>query len=587
LPDDFNPVLDGTLYSLAVQTDGKILVGGNLYTGTVMDGIQRLNADGIRDSAFNPSVYGEVLSIAVQADGKILVGGDFIRLGVQLCSGFGRLNADGTLDFAYHTPFDDYFVESLVVQADGKILVGSIFTWALGRPPYYLCRLNAVGTLDSAFAPGADGDINSIAVQADGNILVGGGFSTLGGQPRIGIGRLNTDGTLDSAFDPRADGGVNPIAVQADGKILVGGGFSTLGGQPRNRIGRLNNTAPATQSLSYDGSKIIWLRGGTSPEVWYTRFDFSTNGLTWTSLGTGTRIPGGWRRLGVSFPPHSILRAQGSVSGSHYNGSGWFVEAYYGMPFFLLQPASRTNQVGTPATFSVIAGGSEPFSFQWRKDGVPLVDGGNIAGAATAVLSLTNLLGASAGAYSVVVSNGFGSVTSVVARLTVIDPVIAVQPVSQSGNVGESVKFSVTAVGTEPLRYQWRKDSVALVDGGNIAGAATAVLRLTNLLRASAGAYSVVVSNGFGSVTSAVATLVVGPTPPVILTGDGAFGVISNQFGFNVSGVSSQVVVVERSSNLLQWLPLQTNTLGSSPVYFSDPAWSQTPHRFYRARLGQ
>jgi len=754
--------------SLVVQADGKILVG-SIFTwlsGAPPYYLCRLNADGTLDSAFAhliPPWEESIYSIAVQADGKILVGGDFTTLHGQPRNGIGRLNADGTLDSGFNPGMG--VVYSLAVQADGKILAGGSFTKLGGQPRSGIGRLNADGTLDGAFDPGVSGTVYSLVVQADGKILVGGYFTTLGGQPRNGIGRLNADGTLDSAFDAGAEWTVNSIAVQADGKILVSGHFSSLGGQPRNGIGRLNNTAPATQSLSYDGSKIIWVRGGTSPEVCYTRFDFSTNGLTWTSLGTGTRIAGGWRRLGVSFPPHSILRAQGYVSGSYNNGSGWFVEAYYGMPVFLLQPASRTNQVGTPGTFSVIAGGSEPFSFQWRKDGVPLMDGGNIAGAATALLSLTNLLGANAGGYSVVVSNGFGSVTSVVARLTVVDPVIAVQPVSQNGNAGQSVTFSVTAVGTEPLRYQWRKDSVPLLDSANVGGAATAALSLTNLLRASAGAYSVVVSNGFGSVTSvvatlsvndpviavqplsqngnagqsvtfsvtvagteplryqwyeeggplvdggniagtttarlrlanvlgsdaggfsvvvsngfgsvtsvvarltvidpviavqplsqngnagqsvtfsvtavgteplryqwrkdsvqlvdganiagaatavlrlinllrvsvgdysvvvsngfgsatsAVATLLVGLTPPVILTGDGAFGVISNQFGFNVSGVSSQVVIVERSSNLLQWLPLHTNTLGSSPVYFSDPGWSQSPHGFYRARL--
>jgi uncharacterized delta-60 repeat protein len=209
-PDSFNPDAGGggvyDAYSLVVQADGKILVGGSFSTlgGQTRNGIGRLNADGTLDSAFDPGVGG-VYSLAVQADGKILVGGSFSTLGGRLCSGFGRLNADGTLDFAYHTPFDQYIVRSLVVQADGKILVGSIFTWLSGAPPYYLCRLNADGTLDSAFAhliPPWEESIYSIAVQADGKILVGGDFTTLHGQPRNGIGRLNADGTLDSAFNP-------------------------------------------------------------------------------------------------------------------------------------------------------------------------------------------------------------------------------------------------------------------------------------------------------------------------------------------------------------------------------------------------
>ena len=58
-----------------------------------------------------------------------------------------------------------------------------------------------------------------------------------------------------------------------------------LGGQPRDNIGRLNNTTPATQALGYDGWSITWLRGGSSPEVYQTAFDFSANGLDWASLG--------------------------------------------------------------------------------------------------------------------------------------------------------------------------------------------------------------------------------------------------------------------------------------------------------------
>src|SRR5207245_857346 len=96
-------------------------------------------------------------------------------------------------------------------------------------------------------------------------ILVGGEFTTLVGQSRNYIGRLNADGTLDASFNPGADNDVYSLAVQADGKILVGGYFTTLGGQSRNYIGRLDNTGPPTQSLTFDGSTLTWMRGGTSP----------------------------------------------------------------------------------------------------------------------------------------------------------------------------------------------------------------------------------------------------------------------------------------------------------------------------------
>jgi hypothetical protein len=108
---------------------------------------------------------------------------------------------------------------------------------------------------------------------------------------------------LPDPFTPRAGGPVYSLAIQADGKVLVGGWFSLLGGQRRDGLGRLNNTEPATQSLGYDGSKITWLRGSASPEVWRTTFAHSADGSAWTSLGPGTRIPGGWQLGDVSLPP--------------------------------------------------------------------------------------------------------------------------------------------------------------------------------------------------------------------------------------------------------------------------------------------
>ena len=118
------------------------------------------------------------------------------------------------------------------------------------------------------------------------------------------------------------------LALQADGKLLVGGWFTTLGGQSRNRIGRLNTTVPATQSLTFDGSTLTWRRGGASPEVWRTTFDFSTNGTDWAGLGAGTRTAGGWQLANVSLPSaNGTIRARGYVTGGYCQGSAWFVES--------------------------------------------------------------------------------------------------------------------------------------------------------------------------------------------------------------------------------------------------------------------
>jgi uncharacterized delta-60 repeat protein len=219
------------------------------------------------------------------------------------------------------------------LQADGKILVGGDFTTLGGQSRYYMGRLNADGSLDTSFNPGANNGVYSLALQADGKILVGGNFGMLAGQGRRNIGRLNADGTLDPSFNPGANDVVLSLALQADGKILVGGDFTTLGGQIRNHIGRLNNTDPATQSLTFDGSTLTWTRGGTSPEVWRTTFEYSSDGgASWTNLGEGIRIPGlpagqpgGWQLTGLALPTNTTFRARGYIVGG--NGSSWFVEA--------------------------------------------------------------------------------------------------------------------------------------------------------------------------------------------------------------------------------------------------------------------
>ncbi len=72
---------------------------------------------------------------------------------------------------------------------------------------------------------------------------------------------------------------------------------------------------------------------------------------------------------------------------------------------------------------------------------------------------------------------------------------------------------------------------------------------------------------------------------PVIITGDDLFGVLSNQFGFSVDGLAGWTVVVERSPDLRQWLPLQTNLMSSNRIYFSDSDGAQFPSQFYRVRL--
>ncbi len=348
LDPDFNPGVTAgywpwpSVTALALQPDGKILLGGIFggVGGQPRLNIARLNPNGTVDPDFNPGAtggeYPAVSSLALQPDGKILVGGNFTHVGGQPRTNMARLNPDGTVDqgFAPHATGPPRpaqpAVYSVLIQPDGKILVGGVFTNIAGQPRRNLARLNQDGTVDPGFDPEPGLYVYTQGLQADGKILVGGCFWWIGGAERIALARLLADGTVDSEFNARISGTemptVDSLAVQPDGKILIAGWFTQVGQQGRTNFARLHNTDPATQSLGYAGSKVTWLRGGTSPEVWRTTFDYSPDGSTWTNLGAGTRILGGWELDGVSLPSGGVIRARGYIPSGQYNGSAWFVE---------------------------------------------------------------------------------------------------------------------------------------------------------------------------------------------------------------------------------------------------------------------
>jgi uncharacterized delta-60 repeat protein len=259
--DGFDPNANGEVHVVAVQPDGKILLGGDFTTLSPNGGapvarkrIARLNPDGTLDTAFNPIALGRVLSIAVEADGKILVGGEFDTIGGQNRSHIARLDATtGAADS--FDPGANASVLSIAVQPDGKIVAGGQFTTIGGQTRHYIARLDpSAGAVDS-FDPNASDSVVSIVVQADGKILVGGAFNgtnSIGGAARNFIARLDPISGVADSFDPNANNSVISIAVQADGKILAGGNFNganSIGGMTRNFIARLNSTTGLPDSF--------------------------------------------------------------------------------------------------------------------------------------------------------------------------------------------------------------------------------------------------------------------------------------------------------------------------------------------------
>ena len=246
---------DYGVYCMAMQPDGKVLIGGNfgLVNGVRRVGVARLNEDGSLDTGFLNGLSGadsDVMSVAVQADGKVLIGGFFTSVSGVNRSYIAQLNADGSLDTGFLNGLSgpDDCVYSVAVQADRKILMGGWFRLVNGLGRSSIARLNADGSLDTGFLNGLSGTdywVSSVAVQANGKILIGGGFTTVNGISRNRMARLNANGSLDTGFLNGLSGvtgyEIDSVAVQPDGKVLIGGDFGQLNGVGRERIARLNS----------------------------------------------------------------------------------------------------------------------------------------------------------------------------------------------------------------------------------------------------------------------------------------------------------------------------------------------------------
>ena len=179
-------------------------------------------------------------------------------------------------------------------------------------------------------------------------------------------------------------------------------------------------------------------------------------------------------------------------------------------PSITTQPQTQSVSAGQTATFSVIASGTAPLTYQWMKNNVP------VAGATASSYTTPATTAPDSGAqYTVVVTNSYGTVTSTVALLLVSSspPAISVQPANRSVADGAQVSFNVTATGPGTLSYQWQRN------GTNITGATSSTYAITAVTMADSGVtFRVIVTNVNGATPSANAILTVTPAAPSIAT---------------------------------------------------------------------
>lgn len=396
------------VYSMIEQPDGRILIGGefNAVNGQFRDRVARLEADGRLDTNFltRLGLNGTVHSMALQPDGRVIVGGVF---SIPLPGGgymhhLARLETNGAVDFSFNAGTNLYaantvlqFVRCLQLLPDGKILVGGGFNRAAGSARDYLARFLPDGTLDASYGvvplPGPGGPIFSMAEAPGGLIYVGGAFTNFNGVAMTNLARLLPDGTWDETFRvqpvPSGDGWmINALAVDAGGRVTT----------VRSWYSSYDNSYHSSTIFRYDANGRLETNY-VSPIL--VRGSDPSSGIACIALmGDGGAYIGGTFDAVDSVPARRVALLLPDLPRP---------------PEFVSNPRSQTIEGGQGFMLSATAALSAPTVFQWFQNGEPLLMETNV------FLSRTEVDPLMAGDYWLVASNVFGVRTSAVATVTV------------------------------------------------------------------------------------------------------------------------------------------------------------------------
>jgi uncharacterized delta-60 repeat protein len=297
--------IEVAVYDINLLGDDSVLVGGHFthYDNVESPYLAKIDSDGVIDSAFAANVLslaldGNVNSIAVDSNGKIFIGGQFTKHII-------KLNADGTVDssfdsgvgFSSNAPWPVGAYAILPLQ-NGKILIGhNGETYDESSCSRGIIRVTSTGSLDVTFDPDlySDNDgfggVLTIAKQNDGKILVGGYFDSVNGSSSSQIARLNSDGTLDTSFDvgfgftPAGYNwapGISDIKLDSDGNIYVAGSFTDYNHAARFQYAALDTNGALLDWSVLPAFKQIGIDDGM--DDMYDGANFLNTNLTQTYL---------------------------------------------------------------------------------------------------------------------------------------------------------------------------------------------------------------------------------------------------------------------------------------------------------------
>jgi uncharacterized delta-60 repeat protein len=438
-----------------------------------------------------------------------------------------RAVADQTnLPFALDQP-----VRSMSLQADGKVVIGGDFTVAAGAVRGHVARLNADGTTDAGFMSnlaGADRAVYSTVIQPDGQIFIGGIFGSVDGIARTGLARLTTNGGLDMTFN--AVTGSAPVAVQSDGKVLTGTALLSNDGT-RDALFRLrpDGTRDTNWAVALSGGTVNAVAQQSDGKVVIVGTFAAVNGTNRAGIArlTTNGLVDTTFQNGMSGAPGEVkclaLQPDGKVL---IGGYFFFVDGTARTRLARLNP---DGSLDTTFQNGMAGADNDPQAIALQPDGKVLIGG-----------------------YFTSVNN---TPRSGIARLNTDGSLDAT---FQNGMAGTDVPV-VLALAFQP-------DGKVIIGGGFTAVNGVVRYRIARL-------------NPDGSVDPFFHN---GGLPPPVLANA---GIHSNHFMFQLSGQSNEVIVVEASTNLLNWVTLATKTLTGSPLQFTDPSPATLRTRFYRARV--
>jgi len=435
---------------------------------------------------------------------------------------------------------------SALAVAGSNLYAGGEFTMAGDVPATNIAQWNGISW--SPVGTGVGFWVYALAVSGS-NLYVAG----VGNAQFTNVAQWN--GSTWTSLGSGMNGAVSALATSGT-NLYAGGFFTQAGGANINYLAQWNGTAwsPVGSGISYgikEGGVLAMAVAGTNLYV---------GGLFTMAGNTAATNIAQWD--GAAWSPVGPGITNNLVSALAVSGGALYAGGYF---------ATITDQTGDSVPANCLA--------RWDGSNWSPIGSGVGGGGVTAL---------AAAGHTLYVGGSFtfagGQVSPNAAIAVVGPPTILTQPADTNVIAGSDAGFTVS-VGDYPLAYQWIKNGSDLADTGNLSGADSPGLSLTNVFVNDPGYYQVIISNVCGSVTSIVASLTISNLPLVLPGSQCNLDRTNKQFRLTVAGPAGSNVVVYASTNLQSWVPLGTSSLSLGSLTITDMWTTNYPARFYRAKL--